>query len=174
MSAHLDGSPTIVTPEGLVRLLSEQGGAIGGISAEAGLFGILAGRYSPNGPPNLEAVLQATAGDAIRVDRKGSEPVNIPDPALSLGLALQPDLLPDLSKGFHGAGLLARFLWVMPKPRVDTRTIDEYPVPAETATLWKSTSWASRRPRTGTGMPRHCLSSASTCGSLVALSGPGH
>ncbi len=124
------------TPEAIVRLLSEQGGAIGAISAEAGLFGIMAGRYS-SGNPNLEVVLQATAGDRITVDRKGSEPINIPNPALSLGLALQPGLLPDLAKAsFRHSGLLARFLWALPEPRVGTRTTEESPVPDEVAMCW--------------------------------------
>lgn len=126
------------TPEAITKLLSEQGGAIGAISAEAGLFGILSGRYtSGNSKANLEVVLQATAGERILVDRKGAPPVRIPNPALSLGLAIQPQLLPDLAKGgFRDSGFLARFLWVLPEPRVGTRTTEEHPIPTETATLW--------------------------------------
>jgi hypothetical protein len=124
------------TPEALVRLLSEQDGAIGAISDEAGLFGILAGRYS-SGNPNLEAVLQATSGDPILVDRKAAEPLHVPHSALSIGLALQPGLLPDLAKAaFRHSGLIARFLWAIPEPRVGTRTTEDNPIPAEVVKSW--------------------------------------
>ena len=125
------------TPEGLVRLLHEQGGSIGAISAEAGLLGVIAGRYN-GGNPNLEVVLQATSGDPIRVDRKGSEPVSIQSPALSLGLAVQPGLLADLGSksAFRHAGLLARFLWAVPQPMVGTRTTEEHPIPYEVSARW--------------------------------------
>jgi replicative DNA helicase len=61
------------TPEALVSLLADHGGRIAVISAEGGLFDILAGRYS-NGAPNLDAVLKAYGCESIRVDRKGRDP----------------------------------------------------------------------------------------------------
>jgi hypothetical protein len=127
------------TPEAIAHLLNQQGGAIGIFSTEPGIFGILAGKYSAKGSPNLEIVLQATAGDPIHIDRKGDpdNPIHIEHPALSMTLAMQPGLLPQLSEsGFRDSGLLARFLWVMPEPRVGTRNTDEVPMPPEVVNEW--------------------------------------
>ena len=53
------------------------------------------------------------------------------EPALTLGLAVQPEVLRGLSrrKGFRGLGLLARFLYVIPKSRVGYRKVSAVPVP---------------------------------------------
>ena len=128
-----------VTPERLVRLLAEQGGALGVISTEPTLFRILSGRYS-GGKPNLETVLKATAGDPIRLDRQGQgqgESVIVDHTALSLGLCIQPDLLADFGQGpFRGSGLLARFLYVLPAPMVGSRDIEDRPVPTGVRQRW--------------------------------------
>jgi replicative DNA helicase len=127
------------TPEAIASILNQQGGAISVISTEPGIFGTLAGRYSSKGSPNLETVLQATAGDPIHIDRKGDpdNPIRIEHPALSMTLAMQPGLLPQLSEsGFRDSGLLARFLWVMPEPRVGTRNTGEVPIPPAVAYAW--------------------------------------
>ncbi len=120
------------TPEALTSLLAEQGGRLGVVSAEATTFAIMAGRYS-RGEPNLEVFLQGHAGDSLRVDRKGRPSEFIASPALTLVLAIQPDVLRSVGerREFRGRGLLARFLYALPASLVGARNVtDPPPVPA--------------------------------------------
>jgi hypothetical protein len=108
-----------VTTEAAGSLLAEQGGRLAVLSAEGGIFSTLAGRYS-GGVPSLE-VFKGHAGDLLRVDRKGRPAEHVPSPALTLGLALQPEVLADIARmpGFRGRGLLARILYSVPENTVD-------------------------------------------------------
>ncbi len=72
-----------ITPEALASLLVDQGGRMSVISAEGGIFDIIAGRYS--GTPNLEVFLKGHAGDMLRVNRQGRDPQHIEAPALTHG-----------------------------------------------------------------------------------------
>lgn len=51
------------TPEVITTLLAEQGGELAVMSAEGGIFDIIAGRYS--GIPNMEVFLKGHAGDRL-------------------------------------------------------------------------------------------------------------
>ncbi len=119
-----------VTPEAAASLLAEQGGRLAVLSAEAGIFTTLAGRYS--GAPNLEVFLKGHAGDMLRVDRKGRPAEHVEQPALTLGLAVQPEVLVDIARmpGFRGRGLLARILYSLPANTVGRRRIGTPPPPA--------------------------------------------
>ncbi len=119
-----------VTPEKLASLMAEQGGSLAVMSAEGGVFKHMAGRYS-NGVPNLDVYLKGHAGDPLRVDRQGRASEHIPAPALTMGLAVQPDVLRGLSRkpGFVGRGLMARFLYALPASTVGYRDTDPPPVP---------------------------------------------
>jgi hypothetical protein len=66
------------TPEALASLLHENRGRIAILSAEAGVFGVMAGRYGRGGSPNLDVYLAGHAGDPIRVDRRGRPQVPHP------------------------------------------------------------------------------------------------
>jgi hypothetical protein len=123
------------TPEAVVSLLAEYG-SIGVISAEPGLFGILAGRYS-SGAPNIEWFLKATSGEAIKVDRMGRDPQDVPNPAQSLACCIQPGRLVELGqvKAFRDSGLLARLLYVVPRSAVGERGRTTR-VPEPLATAW--------------------------------------
>jgi hypothetical protein len=125
-----------ITPETLVSLLAEQRGALGMVSAEPGLFSILAGRYS-GGKPNVEAVLMATSGDPIIVDRRGRQEY-VPNPCLSIGVCIQPGLLPELDHGttFRHAGLLGRFLFALPAGAIGTRDVDPEPASERATEAW--------------------------------------
>jgi hypothetical protein len=103
------------TPEKLGVLLAAQGECMAWLSSEAGIFDILAGRYS-KGIPNLDLVLKAWSGDSERVDRGSRPPVFLRSPRLTVGLSPQPDVLRGLSTqpGFRGRGLLARFHYLLP------------------------------------------------------------
>ncbi|GIG58766.1 hypothetical protein Lfu02_31380 [Longispora fulva] len=120
-----------VTSEKAASLLCEQGGRIAVLSAEGGIFATLAGRYS--GTPNLEVFLKGHAGDMLRVGRQGRQSEHVERPALTLGLAVQPDVLRDIASlpGFRGKGLLARILFAVPENTVGRRRIGTEPVTAE-------------------------------------------
>lgn len=118
-----------VTPEAAAGLMAGTGGTLALFSAEGGVFGLLAGRYS-DGKVNLDLFLKGHAGEEYRVDRKGSPPVFIPRACLTMGLAVQPDVLSSLADtpAFRGRGLLGRFLYSLPESLVGTRLYRNRPV----------------------------------------------
>jgi len=112
-----------VTPEKLISLLVEQGGRMAVLSEEGGIFGLMAGRYNKEGGPNFEVYLKAWDGGEIRVDRIGRASEHIHEPAVTLGLTVQPVVLEGLTfiPGFRGRGLLARFFYSLPTSWVGRR-----------------------------------------------------
>src|SRR5699024_11098989 len=106
-------------------------------SAEGGIFDILAGRYS-GGSPNLNVFLKGHGGDMLLVDRKGRPAERIDNPALTLGLTVQPTVIDDLGRTavFRGTGLLARFLYSLPENTIVNRLADPPPVPEHTAATY--------------------------------------
>lgn len=122
-----------VTPEAAASLLAEQGGRLAIISAEGGVFDIIAGRYSPSKNSNMDFWLKGHSGDPLRVDRKGRPPEHVPRPALTVGVMIQPSVLRAIATNpqMRGRGLLARFLYAYPVSKVGHRTIGAPPVPEE-------------------------------------------
>jgi hypothetical protein len=118
-----------ITREAATSLLADQGGRLAIISAEGGIFDIIAGRYSRN-IPNLDLWLKAHSGDPLKVDRIGRPPQYIRQPALTLGLMIQPAVLQAIAanREFRGRGLLARFLYAWPVSKVGRRKIAPAPV----------------------------------------------
>jgi hypothetical protein len=118
------------TPERLASLLHEQGGRLAVLSPEGGVFDILAGRYSATGAPNFEVFLKGHAGDTLRVDRVGRAAEFVEQPALTVGLAVQPAVLGGLLERAHfrGRGLLGRFLYAMPASLLGRRDTQAPPV----------------------------------------------
>jgi hypothetical protein len=84
--------------------------------------------------------LKGHAGDLLRVDRKGRPAEHVASPALTLGLALQPEVLTDIARmpGFRGRGLLARMLYSVPENTVGRRQIGAPAVPALTDRTYSS------------------------------------
>jgi hypothetical protein len=125
-----------VTSEEAASLLAEQGGRLAVLSPEGGIFATIAGRYS--GTPNLEVFLKGHAGDMLRVNRRSRAAEHVAHPALTLGLAVQPDVLRDIADmpGFRGKGLLARILFSLPENTVGRRKIGADPVPEQVATTY--------------------------------------
>ncbi len=117
-----------ITPEAAATLLAEQGGRLAVLSAEGGIFATLAGRYS--GVANLDLFLKGHAGDLLIVDRRNRRE-RIDHAALTLGLAVQPDIVTEIagSPGFRGKGLLGRILYSLPPSNVGFRRIDPPPIP---------------------------------------------
>ena len=124
-----------ITPERLQDMLVEQGEKMSLISDEAGIFNIMGGMYN-KGTVNLDVFLQGYTGSSIRVERKGRPPANLNNPALSFCLTVQPKVIEEFSKGskdsFRGKGLLARFLFCIPKPVLGTRNVrSSTPIPSD-------------------------------------------
>ncbi|WP_176772810.1 DUF3987 domain-containing protein [Sporomusa acidovorans] len=114
------------TIESIAALLAEQQGRMAIMSAEGDLFDILAGRYSSGNIVNIGVVLKGHSGDFVRVDRIGRGSISIDNPALTIGLAIQPDVLRGLVQkpGFRGRGLLGRFLYSLPQSNIGHRNIN--------------------------------------------------
>jgi replicative DNA helicase len=121
-----------ITPEKVASVLAEQKGRLAIVSAEGGIFDIIAGRYNGN-VPNLDVWLKGHSGDPIRIDRMGREPDYIRRPALTVALMIQPEVLKVIAghRVFRGRGLLARFLYAMPVSKVGHRQAAAKPVPAD-------------------------------------------
>jgi replicative DNA helicase len=141
MAGEMDPRPRLVaddiTPEAAAALLAEQGGRLGVLSAEGGIFQILAGRYST--APNLDLFLKGHAGDPLRVDRKSTAPLIVDNPALTLGLTVQPEVLKAISEmpGFRGRGLLARICYSLPINTVGYRKVGVEPPADEIANRYE-------------------------------------
>lgn len=122
-----------VTPEKAASLLAENGGALACMSAEGGIFGLLAGRYSGKGDANLDVFLKGHAGDEIRVDRQGRAPDYIRRPALTIGVLVQPDVIASFedNPSFRGRGLLGRFLYSLPPSLAGTRRYQDRGIDAD-------------------------------------------
>jgi hypothetical protein len=95
----------------------------------------MAGRYNQAAGPNLGVYLKGHAGDLLKVDRRGRPPEYVERPCLTIGLAVQPEILRGLASrpGFGGRGLLARFLYSLPASLVGRRQPGAPPVPAAVA-----------------------------------------
>jgi hypothetical protein len=81
------------TQERLASLMCAHDGRIAQLSPEGGVFEMMAGRYSTSGSTNFDIYLKGHAGDTIRVDRINRAAEFIEQPALTLGLAIQPETL---------------------------------------------------------------------------------
>ncbi len=129
-----------VTPEKVVQLMAEQSGRISVFSAEGGIFETMAGRYSGS-VPNIDAFLKAHSGEDIITDRLTRSGNHVKGAALTLCLAIQPDVIRTLAdhRSFRGRGLTARFLYSMPHNRVGKRKTRPAPVPASTQTTYERT-----------------------------------
>jgi replicative DNA helicase len=122
------------TPEALAGLLATYG-RIALLSPEGDVFDQMAGRYNQTAGPNLGVYLKGHAGDLLKVDRRGRPPEYVPRPCLTIGLAVQPEVLRGLAArpGFGGRGLLARFLYSLPASLVGRRQPGAPPVPQPVA-----------------------------------------
>jgi replicative DNA helicase len=118
------------TPEALAGLLATYG-RIALLSPEGDVFDQMAGRYNQAAGPNLGVYLKGHAGDLLKVDRRGRPPEYVERPSLTIGLAVQPEVLRGLAgrPGFGGRGLLARFLYSLPASLVGHRQAGAPPVP---------------------------------------------
>jgi len=126
-----------ITPQALGTQLSLHG-SLGVLSAEGGLLETFAGRYEQQ-TPNIDLILKAYGGESARIDRVGRESEHLERPLISLGLAVQPDVLEKATsnRAFVGRGLIARFLLVTPESRLGYRAMDVAPIPAQVKDAWR-------------------------------------
>jgi len=127
------------TPEALASLLAAHGGRMAVLSAEGGIFDLMAGRYS-SGIPNLDVFLSGHAGDTLRVDRRNRPAEFVDRPALTMVLAAQPHMLRKIGQNseMSGRGLLDRFLYAVPVGNVGYRRSSPPSVPREVRTRYAS------------------------------------
>lgn len=110
-----------ITPEQLAREAYRQGGRAAIFSTEGELFSLITGRYSDK--TNIEFLLAAWAGDRYATDRADRSEV-MEKPSVNIGITIQPHVLSNLSDkaSLRNQGLLGRFIYAVPKPRVGYRS----------------------------------------------------
>ena len=118
------------TDEKLAMMMADNGGRIASMSAEGGVFDVMAGKYSAKGEAFLTH-LKGHAGDDLVVDRVGRDSIRVPQPALTCAYAIQPVVIKGVASNaaFRGRGLLGRFLYSAPPSKIGQRTISPNPVP---------------------------------------------
>jgi hypothetical protein len=114
---------TDTTPEALGAFMARNGGCAAILSGEGGIINILAGAYSDQ--VNLDVILKGYSGEPVAVERIGRAPVRIDRAALTIGIAVQPQLLSQFLNNdvLRGRGLHARFLYVLPPSMVGHRVV---------------------------------------------------
>src|SRR5580658_2228418 len=87
---------------------------------------------------NIGLFLKAHAGDSLRIDRVSRPAEYVDAPALTVGLAVQPEVIRGLAErpGFRGRGLLGRFCYGMPKSLLGSRDTDPPPVAKDVSALY--------------------------------------
>jgi len=87
------------------------------------LFKFMASRHGPD-----ESVLNVykkawTGNESVRDNRVTREGSDVSNPALSVGICIQPQVLEDLAqkRTFRGEGIIARFLYAVPEPKAGYR-----------------------------------------------------
>ena len=120
------------TPEVLAVMMRDNGGRIAWIDDEPGLFGMMAGRYSkPGAGADLDVFLKGYSGNRpIKTDRIGRESVVVDRPTLTIGIAAQPAAVVEAGRTADaGRGVLARFLWFVPRLDVWDRSVTRARIP---------------------------------------------
>ena len=102
-----------ITSEALFKVMSENNERMSVISAEGGIFGIMAGMYNSNGNGNIDVYLKGHAGDPCSNHRITRRSQAMDSPSLTMCLTVQRNIIRDIgrNKQFRGRGLLARFLY---------------------------------------------------------------
>lgn len=126
-----------VTPERVGSLLVENGGRMAVLSDEGEVCEVLGGRH---GSAAIEVFLKGYSGTPVSIERVTRERVYVDRPALTLGLAVQPDVLNTLAakRVLRERGLLARFLVAVPKSNLGYRKVDAPPVSPEVRAAYEA------------------------------------
>lgn len=126
-TAEIPGQPRLIagdaTPQAMVGLMANNGGAISLISTEAEVFSLMLGRFGDGS--QLEAYLQGWSGDPIVVDRVGRAGERIDAAIITICCTVQPAVIdgfadhPELA----GRGVTSRFMYALPTSRVGFRDV---------------------------------------------------
>lgn len=125
--------PTLIvddaTSEKLAMMMQANGERIASMSAEGGVFDLMAGKYA-NSSTDISLYLMGHSGDTLSVDRVMRASVKLDSPALTMALAIQPEVIRGIAgtPAFRGRGLLGRFLYAIPKSWIGNRKIAPAPV----------------------------------------------
>jgi len=115
-----------ITPEKMVDILEAQNGCLTLFSADGGfLVHAAEGRYD-NKNGGLNAFLQATAGDTVRVDRIGRGTNQLDDPRLSCLFFAQPAVIADVftNRILRERGFCARLNVVSCQSNIGNRNVN--------------------------------------------------
>lgn len=127
-----------VTPEALVNVMKRNNERIGVVSAEGGVFGMMAGRYNNN--TNIDIFLKGYSGEYYHSTRMSRSDISLKNPYLTILLMVQPQVISEImeNRDFRGKGLLARFLYSNPTSKVGCRTYRSKPVPDSVRATYKA------------------------------------
>ncbi|MRR56986.1 MAG: DUF3987 domain-containing protein [Deltaproteobacteria bacterium] len=113
------------TPETLQSLIAQHNERMAVLSDEGGIFEVMGGLYN-GGKANINVFLQAHSGSRVRVNRLNRS-VMLNKPALTFGLAIQPEVISNLTVGskirFRGLGAIGRYLYCIPESTVGNRNV---------------------------------------------------
>lgn len=134
------------TPEQLAELLADNGGRMAVVNDEGALLAHMMGRYAAQ--PNLDVWLKGWDGSPLTVDRKGSNgrsgtAIHIPEPLLTIVLAIQPRTVRDLGQEQHrhlvDRGAVGRLMLAWPPDNIGTRMLSGQPdVPYRHVDTWNA------------------------------------
>jgi hypothetical protein len=133
---HVPALPRLVTDdvgqEKLACLLADHGERMAVFAPEgSGVFALIRGRYGKGASgPNMGTFLAGHPGDPIIADRIGRKGVRVGQPAVTLAMTMQPEVIEGLAKEreMRALGLLARILYSVPESRVGKRDPNPSPL----------------------------------------------
>lgn len=106
-----------VTVEGLIPLLRDHPRGLILLIDELSGWRASFNRYRGGRGNDRQFFLSCFSGQSLRIDRKATGPVFVPNPTLNVYGTIQPDLLPQLAdKGGRADGFLDRILFAFPEP----------------------------------------------------------
>ena len=125
------------TPEALAKAMQSNCERAAIISAEGGLFGTLAGRYSDM--PNVDLFLKAYSGEFFTSTRITREGENMNHPLLTIGILGQPQIITEIMQNtsLKGRGLFARFLYSLPVSRTGGRAFETASVDSSAREIYR-------------------------------------
>src|SRR5215217_7181254 len=111
------------TQEAVAILCQENDGRIGIWSDEGETVRNIAGRYSKDQSPSVELYLKGYSGGYYSSSRVGREGISLQDPAISMVLAIQPEVIRGISnqRALHGQGFFARYQYAVPPSALGSR-----------------------------------------------------
>jgi hypothetical protein len=125
------------TVEKLASLMAERDERMLIASPEGTIFDIVKGKYSDS--PNFGVFLTGHSGDRQRVQRMGREGDFMKQPALSMAISPQPDVIMGLMKEatLRARGFLARPLYSLPESLLGKREVKTAAVPLAVANAYR-------------------------------------